>query len=133
MTLEERISKLELFVATLTAAAKKTPPPQQNLLVADDELLARDWADMEIRKDPPRTQQPSHVGKRMSECTEAYLLDYASFHDWKAKKGREENPPRLNNQGKPWYERDELIAKLARGWALKVRDGTARTMNEIPF
>lgn len=99
---------------TTTQTSTTTTQP-----IADDDLLAREWADMEIRRDPPRTTQPSHVGKRMSECTEAYLLDYASFFDWKARKGREEDPPRLNNKGKPWYESDELTAKIARGWAAR--------------
>ena len=130
MTLEERIAKLELAVAALVKkpvqSGEKAPAQ-----VADDNLLDKDWADMVINKDPPRTQQPSHIGKRMSECSEAYLLDYASFFDWKARKGREENPPRLNNNGKPWYERDELIAKIARGWARRVASGWQK--EELPF
>lgn len=132
MTLEERIAKLELAVAALVKkpAPEQTKTPSQGE-IADDNLLDRAWADMEIKKDPPRTQQPSHVGKRMSECSEAYLLDYASFHEWKARKGREENPPRLNNNGKPWYERDELIAKIARGWARRVASGWQK--EELPF
>ncbi len=127
LTVEQRLTKLEQIIDAMrmSLVAGSSPNGSGHAAspgaVADDDLLNRDWADMEIRKDPPRTTQPSHVGKHMSECTEAYLLDYASFHEWKAKKGREETPVRLNNKGKPWYESDDLIAKVARGWAARVR------------
>jgi hypothetical protein len=133
-TLEERVAALESVIAGIRAAfgpaaiSTAIAHKSEGGEVADDALLAKEWADMEIRKDPPRTSQASSVGKRMSECTPEYLDDYASFHDWKAKKGREENPPRLNNRGKPWYESDELTAKVARGWAAR-----ARKAKPIPF
>jgi hypothetical protein len=79
--------------------------------------MAKPWADMTIRKDPPRWAGASYAGRRMSECPADYLENIAGFHEWKARKGREENPPRLNNKGKPWFESDELFAKVARGWA----------------
>jgi hypothetical protein len=41
----------------------------------------------------------------------------AGFYEWKASKGREENPPRLRNDGKPWHESDSFEAKLLRAWA----------------
>lgn len=148
-TLEERVAKLEaqveLFQSMFTAIGngKRAPAaqaqassnskPQSQPAVADDDLLSRDWADMEIRRDPPRGTQPSHVGKRMSECSEAYLLEYASFFEWKAQKGREEDPPRLNSKGKPWYEGDELTAKVARGWAQRARNAaTAKRPQRAP-
>ena len=141
--LEQRVAALEAFVASLrgaigakAATPKPTPqrPPPAAGEVADDELMSKPWADMPIRKDPPRATE-SYAGRRMSECSEAYLLEYASFHDWKARKGREEDPPRLNNKGRPWYESDELTAKVARGWARRVRArerGDARQAELIP-
>jgi hypothetical protein len=130
--LEARVVELEKFVASLRAVLTggqhrtvSNGVPQQGGEVATEDLLNKPWADMEIRKDPPRTNQPTSVGKRMSQCTAEYLEDYASFHDWKARKGREEEPPRLNNKGKPWYESDELVAKVARGWAQRARERPA--------
>ena len=127
---EQLFAAIEQRLAELEKRLAGNRPAAQSNEVADDDLLSKPWADMEIRKDPPRSSQPSHLGKRMSECSSAYLLDYASFHDWKAKKGREENPPRLNNKGKPWYESDELVAKVARGWAerAKQREADAPTI-----
>lgn len=129
--LESRVAALEATVAALRAALNGGAPAVQTATskpasageVASDDLMSRDWADMEIRKDPPRAKE-SFVGRRMSECTESYLLDYAAFHDWKAAKGRQENPPRLNNKGKPFFEGDELVAKIARGWAARASNKT---------
>ena len=132
--LEARIAVLEAInsalrlafngvVPTTKTAAHKAPEAGE---VAGDYLMARDWADMAIRKDPPRAKD-SFVGQKMSKCTREYLLDYAAFHDWKAQKGREENPPRLNNKGKPWFESDELTAKIARGWAKKMETASAKS------
>jgi hypothetical protein len=126
-SIENRLADLEARIAKLE---KKPAAPAKGQEINLDEairLTGFDWANMEIRRDPPRTQQPSHVGKRMSECSDEYLRDYASFHDWKASKGREENPPRLNSKGKPWYEVDELTAKCARAWI------AVRASEETPF
>jgi len=140
-SLEERVAKLEEFVSHLKGAlgvplnggaqsSTKQPKQQQNqaattsLPVAGDDLLMKDWGNPEIKKDPPRWAGESFVGKLMSECSPEYLNEYAGFYDWKASKGREENPPRLNSKGKPWFETDELVAKLARGWAKHRRAGT---------
>jgi hypothetical protein len=138
--LEQRVAELEAFVAQLRGAItggqhrtvhNGVPAASSAGEVASDDLMSRDWADMLIRKDPPRATE-SFAGKRMSECTEAYLLEYAAFHDWKAKKGREEEPPRLNNKGEPWWKSDELTAKVARGWAKRAKGGTAKPKAPAP-
>lgn len=133
------IADLQLRVAKLESA-KATPapsggyPPAQAGEVADDKLLAFEWANMQIRKDPPRWAGPSYVGQRMTDCTAEYLLSYAGFHEWKAQKGREEDPPRLNSKGKPWHESDSLTAKIARGWAArKDRVSAKKSDEDIPF
>lgn len=125
--LEARLAALETGRPGASTSAPSAPSPQHRTTraapapgeVADEKLMAQPWADMEIRKDPPRWAGESYVGRRLSECPKDYLENLAGFCDWKAKKGREESPPRLNNKGKPWYEADELMAKLARGFALR--------------
>lgn len=132
-SLESRVVELERVVAAMRAAfvggqtvlpGVAPPAPAASAgpatpAVADDKLLSLSWANFTITKDPPRWDGPSYVGRVMSECPADYLLNLAGFFEWKAKKGREENPPRCNDKGKPWYERDELTAKLARGWAAR--------------
>jgi hypothetical protein len=123
--LEQRVAVLEAVIAGIRAVfgagaigvASKAAHTSEAGEVATDDLLNRDWADMEVRRDPKRWNGPSQVGKRMSECPADFLLEYASFHEWAANKSKSEPEPRLDNKGRPWYERDFLIAKLARGFA----------------
>ncbi len=108
--------------ATTTANAQTATNNNQNEL--DDSKLGESWADQEIRKDPPlwiSDGGESYVGKTMSMCPPAYLDALSDFFEWKADKGRKEDPPRLNNKGKPWHESDTFNAKLARAWARRMR------------
>ena len=115
------LAEIKVMIAQGGATVARHAPAERGE-VASDDLMNREWADMTIQKDPPRSKFPSQVGKKMSECPPGYLLDYASFYEWKAEKGREETPVRLNNKGKPWHESDSLIAKVARGWAARLQD-----------
>lgn len=119
MKLESDLSALKKLVLGKADAGKAAKPEPE---IADDDLLDREWADMLIRKDPPKAKE-SFAGRKMSECTPSYLRGYASFHEWKAQKGREETPVRLNAKGKPWHESDSLVAKVARGWARRIEEG----------
>lgn len=140
--LEKRVASLESFVAHLKGAmgvplngasnaqaasngqAAQRPAPTQQNNELDDAKLAEPWADQEIRKDPPMWIQnggDSFQNQTMSMCTPEYLDALSDFFEWKAAKGREENPPRLNAKGKPWHESDTFSAKLARAWARNKR------------
>lgn len=137
--LEQRVAAIEAFVASLKHAVGGAPvagTTQHRTThasgggeVATDDLLNRDWADMEIKRDPKRWIGDSCVGRRMSECPADYLLEYASFHEWAGNKGKAEDPPRLDNKQRPWFERDFLIAKLARGFAKRA---AAKPQNGAP-
>lgn len=127
LSLEQRVAELEAFVdamkqaigAPKTVKHRTTRADGSEPEVAGDELLSKPWADMESKRDPKFWNGESFVGRRFSECPAEYLTMLAEFHDWKAKKGKEEDPPRLNSKGEPWWKSDELIAKVARGWAAR--------------
>ena len=136
-TIEERLSAIEktlaaIKIAFVGGASVAASANNQAGEIASDDIMSREWADMEIRKDPPKTLEPSSVGLKMSQCSVQYLLDYASFNEWAAEKGRNETPVRLNAKGKPWHESNSLTAKVARGWA-KRKSAPAPTDEEIPF
>jgi len=82
-----------------------------------DSMLDKSWADKAITKDPKSYKGRSQVGRRYSLAPADWLESMAGFFEWKAQKGREENPPRLRNDGKPWHESDMFEAKLLRAWA----------------
>ena len=86
MKLESDLTQLKKLVLGGKADAGKAGKPEPE--IADDDLLDREWADMVIRKDPPKAKE-SFAGRKMSECTASFLRGYASFHEWKAQKGRE--------------------------------------------
>ena len=82
-----------------------------------DAQLDKAWADKKITKDPPKWTGPTQVNRTYSKAPVEWLESMAGFLDWKAQKGREEVPVRLNNSGKPWHESDTFEAKILRGWA----------------
>lgn len=81
--------------------------------------LHEPWADKEIKRVPSTWKHRNVVGKMYSDLTAEEALDLAGFYDWKAKRGREEVPVRMNNKGKPWHESDSFESKLMRTWALQ--------------
>ena len=82
-----------------------------------DSQLNNAWADKKITKDPPKWKGPTQVNRTYSKAPIEWLESMAGFLDWKAQKGREEVPVRMNNKGKPWHESDTFEAKILRGWA----------------
>lgn len=147
-TVEQRVAALELDVKMLktmflnapTATSTETAPktPQQGSYTnqeLDDSKLSESWADKEIRKDPPMWIQDggeSFVGRTMSACSPEYLDALSAFFEWKAAKGREEDPPKVNNKGKPWHEIESLNAKLARLWARHKRKPAGAQIKAAP-
>lgn len=130
-TIEDRVRALEDFVATLRQAvvggARSTdssaggPSAPTRVEALADGLLDNAWADAKIDKDPPQYKGRTQVGRRYSLAPVEWLESAAGFFEWKAKKGREETPVRLQasgkNAGKPWHEADTFKAKLLRAWA----------------
>lgn len=79
------------------------------------------YGDPQIRKDPPRWNGESFAGCRFSETTPDYLDCLAEFNDWRADKDDQANAK--DNKGRPkssWGRKD---ARLARGWAARLRAG----------
>jgi hypothetical protein len=87
----------------------------------DDHQLENGWADKTIAKDPKKWKGPTQVGKRYSRAPLEWLELAAEACEFKAYKGRQEVPPRLNNKGKPWHESDSFEARILRGWAERRR------------
>jgi hypothetical protein len=79
------------------------------------------YGDIEIRKDPPRWHGESFAGCKFSETTPEYLDCYADFQDWRAQK--DDASGAKDSKGRPksgWAIKD---ARLARGWAARLRAG----------
>lgn len=81
--------------------------------IASDEDLDGKYGNPEIRRDPPRWQGESMVGRKFSECPPEYLDTLAGFNDWRADQDEKKGDPRAK-----WARLD---AGRARGWARRVR------------
>jgi hypothetical protein len=105
-------SKLDKLLSSPAGA-----PKQQDNELTDSFLDSQPWCDKPVRKDPPRWAGASCVGMMYSECPAEWHTENASFCEWKAQKGREDSPVRVNDKGKPWHEVDAFDAKISRAWA----------------
>lgn len=88
---------------------------------ASDAELDDKYGDPDIRRDPPRWDGESYAGRRFSEATPEYLDSFANFKEWQAKKDDEGGA--VDGKGRPkshWARKD---ARLARGWAARLRSG----------
>lgn len=94
-----------------------------------DQMLENAWADQTIDKDPPKYKGRSQVGRRYSLAPLDWLESTAGFFEWKAHKGRNETPVRVQtsgkNAGKPWHEADTFRARLLRAWAKRAAQKAA--------
>lgn len=98
---------------------------------ASDADLDGQWGNPEVKKNPPRWQGDSCVGRRLSECPPEFLDELAAFSDWKAGKDEEKAKQHDEYEG----EEDEAAKKRkyagyarkdaarARGWAARLRAG----------
>lgn len=115
-----RLAALEARVSALESGGSKSPSAQSPKKSGDTlpaHTLAQAWADKRVRKVSRTWQGRDIVGMHYSELTPDECEDLAGFLDWCAAKGREDNPPRINRNGKPFYESDEFESKLLRTWA----------------
>ncbi len=118
-TIEDRLSSLEAEVAAVKAsvaavAASRVAPP------LPDVDINGPHGDPEIRKDPPRWDGESCVGRRYSECPPDYLDSLAGFLEWKA--GKNDADPNKEKYAK--YDR--LDAARAKKWSALKRDEARR-------
>ena len=122
-----RITILESEVATLKSGKGSAPGASVDGggEALPDHLLDNAWANRAIDRDPKQWKGPTQVGKTYSRAPVEWLQMKAGNMDFKAQKGREENPvrmnPKPNKQGKivPYYESDLFEAKILRGWAAR--------------
>ena len=119
---QERVLKA-LADGLLNAGGSKpaaAPAPSGDEL-GDSFLDSQAWCDRTIKKDPKRWEGASMVGMTYSQAPAEWLESMAGLCEWKAAKGREENPPKCNDKGKPWHEVDAFEAKICRAFARRNR------------
>lgn len=137
MSNDLRFRAIEARLAALEARGGQAPSGQGQSANDDStfsfDKLSADWADKMVAKDPPRWQGETMVGVPYSECPAGWLDSMAGFLAWKAQKGREEVPVRVNNRGKPWHESDAFEAKLCRTWAKFKREQPAQEREKEPW
>ena len=115
-SIEERLSAVEKRLSEMEGRLASGKSGGDGDTFSPDKLTAS-WADKTVRKLPKNWKHRDIVGCQYSDLSKEEALDLAGFHEWKAQKGREENPVRMDNNGKPWHERDTFEAKLLRTWA----------------
>jgi hypothetical protein len=116
-TLDDIVTRL----ARLEALGSK---PQAHAASAGGEVasgrdLEGDYGDPIVKRDPKRWTGPSEAGRRMSECSSAFLECVAEFNDWCA--GQAEDKNEMTNAGKPRAPYLRKDAARARGHAERNR------------
>lgn len=90
--------------------------------VATERELLSKWGDPEVRVQKLRDWTgPSFKGKRYSQCPPEFLDQLADLHDYAARKADEKNEK--TDKGQPVADFRRRDARLARGWAQRMRDG----------
>lgn len=126
---DTRFAALEARLASLEAWRASGATPSGGVIstrshggdVADASDLDGQYGDPEVRKDPPRWNGESYVGRPFSTCPSDYLRQLAGFFDWQAGKDEESGN---THKGKPTAPYRRQDAARARGWA-KRNEGKA--------
>ena len=125
MTTEEMhievMAKLAVILAKVEASRPANGGGSKGGEVASDKMLDAEWGDKLIEKDPPKWGGKPVAPAKMSECPAEYLDAFAGFQEWRAGKCDEEK--KLSKTGKPVSDFCRMDAKLARGWAKRIREG----------
>lgn len=122
----EAIAAMEQrIMAKLDGRIKDQIAERAGLLATDADLDGQ-WGNPEVKKNPPRWQGDSCVGRRLSECPPEFLDELAAFSDWKAGKDEEAAPALAEEDAAKkrkyaGYARKD--AARARGWAARLRAG----------
>lgn len=136
----QQIQRLELRVAALEkrGVGAGGGGGRVRMEPATDAMLNGQGGDPVIKRDPPRWKGESCIGKTFSQCSPAYLDELAGFFEWLASKNRAEGALTANKRPKADY--NERDARLARGWAQRLRDVPAPErvtdddgQDDIPF
>lgn len=117
------LTSMDASLKKLVAIAekRKAPAARPGPDEATDEEMDSVYGDPTIRTDPKRWRGESYVGSKFSGTSPEYLDTVASFKDWQADKDDETQA--LDAKGRlksTWARKD---AKLARGWARRLRAG----------
>ncbi len=116
-SLEERVKALEAFQAKVERAFGSAVGGAASLPSVD---IDSQHGDPEVRKDPPKWNGESCVGRRYSECPIDYLESMAGFLQWKAGKNDAE-------AGKEKYAKyDRLDAARALAWVSRKKTEASR-------
>ena len=108
---DKAIADLAARVTALENASKQAEP-------VGDALLAKFAGDI-VKKTPKQWTGASFEGKRFDQLAPDEAQALASFYAWCAKKGAAEVPVRVGTNGKPFHERDALLARVLAAFAAK--------------
>ncbi len=120
--LGEQMTRLESKFDKLMASGSTALPG-----VASDADLDGQYGNPEVKKNPPRWQGESCVGRRYSECPVEFLDEMAGFQSWAAGKedakaaAESDEAAKKTAEKNAWYARQR--AGYARGWAARLRAG----------
>jgi hypothetical protein len=117
-------AKLDSILAAIAEIRSRLPKPALDVDIDDQ------YGDPVIRKDPPKWDGASMVGRRFSECPPAYLRKHAGFLDWKAGKTEQEGDPARQK----YVAYDRKDAARARAWAERLeKQPTQPALMDPPF
>lgn len=119
--LRDIIVELKKLNATMTATRASAAPAASADAAATDVELDGSWGDPVIKSDPKRWTGPSYVGCHFSESNPEYLDEVAKFKDWQASK--DDQSGAVDGKGRPKSNWSKKEASLARGWAVRLRNG----------
>lgn len=104
---------------SLKALVKHFNPPTG----ASDEELDGKYGDPEVKHNPRAWDGDDCVGRQMSQCPPDFLDLFAEYKDWSADKDDAEGSTDKKGRPTSYYGRKD--ARLARGWARRLREGYA--------
>lgn len=128
--LTDILGELRLIKAALVQRPVSAAGSAKSDSVATDAELDDPRNNLSIRSDPKRWIGPSYAGCKYSECPPEYLDAVASFKDWQAGKDEESGAVDAKGRKKSMWARKD--AKLARGWAQRLRNGWKAPEGEAP-
>jgi hypothetical protein len=133
-TTEQRLAALEAQMARILtafaaamggtggAASNGASHGGGSAAASDDECLGR-YGNPKVKKDPKRWTGDTCIGLSFSEAPPEFLDCLADFLEWSVGRDREKPDARKHTNGKFFWQFDERDARLARGWARRIRAG----------
>ncbi len=118
-TLDDAITRLARIEAMISKPSAQASAASASGEVASGRDLEGDYGDPIVKRDPKRWTGPSEAGRRMSECSSAFLECLAEFTDWCAGQAESKNEMTSGNKPRAPYLRKD--AARARGHAARNR------------